>query len=62
MGEWRRLGRIKQQLGDDECIEVLKACKRGVLSVLGDGGYRYGVAISHFRCHAQMRQGVVLRL
>lgn len=48
MGEWRRLGRIKQQLGDDECIEVLKACKRGVLSVLGDGGYPYGVPINHF--------------
>ena len=48
MVEWRRMSRIKQQLTEAECLEVLRSTKRGVLSVTGDGGYPYGVPINHF--------------
>jgi nitroimidazol reductase NimA-like FMN-containing flavoprotein (pyridoxamine 5'-phosphate oxidase superfamily) len=40
--------RIKQQLTNEEAIELLKKEPRGVLSVLGDDGYPYGVPIDHW--------------
>lgn len=40
--------RFKQQISDAECIEILKSEKRGVLSLVGDGGYPYGIPMSHF--------------
>ena len=40
---FRPMRRIKQQLPDDEALEVLKSAKRGVLSVIGDDGWPYGV-------------------
>lgn len=45
---FRPLTRIKQQLSDEECIEILKNEKRGVLSVLGDNEYPYGMPMNHF--------------
>ena len=45
---FRELQRIKQKLGRDECLAVLKGAKRGVLSVIGDDGYPYGLPINHF--------------
>lgn len=47
---FRKMIRIKQQLEDVECIEILKREKRGVLSVLGDDDYPYGMPINHFYC------------
>ena len=42
--------RIKQQLPDEETLEVLKNAKRGVLSVTGDDGWPYGVWLNpHYR-------------
>ena len=40
--------RFKQQITDAECIEILKNEKRGVLSLIGDGGYPYGIPLTHF--------------
>lgn len=40
--------RVKQQLTREECIDILKQEKRGVLSVLGDDDYPYGVPINHY--------------
>ena len=40
---FRPLRRIKQQMTEEECIEILKNGRRGVLSVLGDDGYPYGI-------------------
>ena len=41
--------RIKQQLSEEESLEVLKNAKRGVLSVIGDDGWPYGVYLNpHF--------------
>lgn len=45
---FRELVRKKKQITDEECIEILKNEKRGVLSVLGDGGYPYGMPMNHF--------------
>ena len=45
---FRKLARIKQQLDDAECIRILTEEKRGVLSVLGDDGYPYGMPLNHY--------------
>ena len=37
--------RKKQQLTQEEAIELLKKEPRGVLSLLGDDGYPYGVPL-----------------
>ena len=40
--------RAKQQISEEECIQVLKEQKRGVLCVLGDDEYPYGTPTNHF--------------
>ena len=45
---FRKMIRGKQQLTHEECIEILKTEKRGVLSVLSDMGYPYGVPLKHY--------------
>ena len=45
---FRELVRIKKKLPQEECIAILKNEKRGVLSVLGDDGYPYGMPLNHF--------------
>ncbi len=40
--------RFKQQVSGEECIRVLKEEKRGVLSVIGDEGYPYGIPLNHW--------------
>ena len=42
--------RKKQQLPQEECIAILKKELRGVLSVLGDDDYPYGMPINHYYC------------
>lgn len=45
---FRELTRSKQRLSGEECIRILKSEKRGVLSVIGDDGYPYGMPMNHF--------------
>ena len=46
---FRPMRRIKQQLSEEESLEVLKNAKRGVLSVTGDAGWPYGIYLNpHF--------------
>ncbi len=45
---FRTMRRFKQQISDTECVEILKAEKRGALSLIGDDGYPYGIPLSHF--------------
>jgi nitroimidazol reductase NimA-like FMN-containing flavoprotein (pyridoxamine 5'-phosphate oxidase superfamily) len=45
---FRPLARTKQALTQEESLDLLIREKRGVLSVLGDGGYPYGVPINHW--------------
>ncbi len=47
---FREMVRAKQQLSEEECIEILRNELRGVLSVLGDNGYPYGMPINHYYC------------
>ena len=47
---FREMNRKKQQLSYEECIEILKAEPRGVLSLIGDDGYPYGLPIDHWYC------------
>lgn len=43
---FREMARKKQCLSKDRIVEILKTEKRGVLSVIGDDGYPYGVPIN----------------
>ena len=47
---FREMLRKKQQLPEEDCIEILKNELRGVLSVIGDDDYPYGMPINHFYC------------
>ena len=42
---FREMRRFKQKLSEEECLNILKNEKRGVLCVQGDDGYPYGVPI-----------------
>ena len=45
---FRELVRKKQQISNEECVELLKEELRGILSVQGDDGYPYGLPINHY--------------
>lgn len=45
---FRELARIKQKLTEEECAEILKNETRGVLSVMGDEAYPYGMPMNHY--------------
>ena len=45
---FRKMRRYKQEIPREECIELLKKEKRGVLSIIGDEGYPYGIPLNHF--------------
>lgn len=47
---FRELTRRKQALSRETCVELLKTETRGVLSVIGDGGYPYGTPMNHYYC------------
>lgn len=49
---FRPMRRGRQQLPEAECIEILQHEPRGVLSVLGDEGYPYGVPMDFWYCPA----------
>lgn len=44
---FREMRRFKQQISEEECIRILKEQPRGVLSMLGDDGYPYGIPLDH---------------
>ena len=44
---FREMRRKKQQLSFEECQEILNNEVRGVLSVIGDNGYPYGIPINY---------------
>ena len=45
---FRELQRKNKQISMDECIELLRKETRGVLSVLGDDDYPYGMPMNHW--------------
>ena len=51
---FRPMRRFKQQISEAECIRILKEQPRGVLSLIGDDGYPYGVPLSFVRIGATL--------
>ena len=45
---FREMRRFKQQISDEKCIQILKEQLRGVLSMIGDDGYPYGIPLDHW--------------
>ncbi|MBR6382143.1 MAG: pyridoxamine 5'-phosphate oxidase family protein [Lachnospiraceae bacterium] len=44
---FRPMRRFKQQISEEDCIRILKEQPRGVLSMIGDDGYPYGIPMDH---------------
>lgn len=44
---FRPMRRIRQQLTDAECADILQQQDYGVLAVMGDGGYPYAVPLNY---------------
>lgn len=49
---FREMLRANKQLSAEECIRILIQQPRGILSVLGDDGYPYGIPMDHWYCEA----------
>ena len=45
--EFRKMRRIRQELDRESCLEMINRATSGVLSVMGDEGYPYGVPMSY---------------
>lgn len=45
---FREMRRFKQAVSQEKCLEILKTEPRGVLSLIGDEGYPYGLPLSHY--------------
>lgn len=44
---FRNMRRVKQQLSQEECIDILKNEPRGVLAIHGEDGYPYALPMNH---------------
>ncbi|MEG1432433.1 pyridoxamine 5'-phosphate oxidase family protein [Eubacterium sp.] len=51
----RTMRRFKQGLSEPECQEILRTEPRGVLSVMGDNGYPYGIPMNFYYDKAENR-------
>ena len=45
---FRKLAKANKAISEEKCIALLKNQKRGVLSVLGDDDYPYGMPLNHY--------------
>ena len=45
---FREMRRFKQQISEEKCIQILKEQPRGVLSMIGEKGYPYGIPLDHW--------------
>ena len=45
---FREMRRFNQQISEEECIRILKEQPRGILSMIGDNGYPYGIPLDHW--------------
>ena len=45
---FRLMRRFKQQISEEDCARILKEQPRGVLSMIGDDGYPYGIPLDHW--------------
>jgi nitroimidazol reductase NimA-like FMN-containing flavoprotein (pyridoxamine 5'-phosphate oxidase superfamily) len=44
---FRKIRRVKQEISEQECIDILKAQPRGVLAVHGEDGYPYAFPMNY---------------
>ncbi len=51
---FRDMGRFKQALTENECIDILNTNTNGVLAVSGDDGYPYAVPLSYVYCNGNI--------
>ena len=47
---FREMIRKNQQLPQEDCIRILKTEPRGILSLIGDEGWPYGIPMDHWYC------------
>lgn len=47
---FREMRRRNQQISEEKCREILISEPRGVLSMMGDDGYPYGIPLSYWYC------------
>lgn len=67
--QFRPMRRFRQEVPEGECRELLRTAQRGVLSLLGDDGYPYGVPMNfvymeghiYFHCARQGHKWDALR-
>ena len=45
---FRTMRRFKQQISAEECVRILREQPRGILSMIGDDGYPYGIPLDHW--------------
>ncbi len=45
---FRKMRRSKQAVSTEECVKILKSETRGVLSVIGENGYPYGIPMDFY--------------
>ena len=45
---FREMRRFKQQISEEKCMQLLREQPRGVLSMIGDNGYPYGIPMDHW--------------
>lgn len=50
---FRELSRKNKEISMEDCINLLKSENRGVLSVIGDDNYPYGMPMNHFYCEEE---------
>ncbi len=48
MDGFRKMRRFKQQISQEECIEVLRSAPRGILALHGENGYPYAIPLNQF--------------
>ena len=52
---FREMRCFKQQISKEECAQILREQPRGVLSMIGDDGYPYGIPLDHWYCEEDNR-------
>ena len=52
---FREMRRIRQQISEEKCVQLLREQPRGVLSMLGDDDYPYGIPLDHWYCEENGR-------
>ena len=55
---FRELRRKKNAITDEAANELLKEARRGVLAVIGDGGYPYAVPVNYLYDEKNQKRGL----